>query len=666
MKVSSLWPRPLTVRLRITGLVLVPLAGLLALWAYAALGAAEQFGDARREQTAEAGVRVPVTAVVDALQAERRAVAAYLAEPGERHSRAFGEAAAASRAAAGRLLRPDGRTVADTGDLPGPAVSRMQGLTAALDNLAVLRDRIAGGDPSWPAAYRGYTSVIETALRTESALDGGPRLRLAVEVAWAAEFLARQDALLTAAAAAGEFAPQQQDQFAAAAAARQGLQLTATADLTGASRTAWRELGDGAPAALAGVERRVAESGVADARTAAAGTAGNNARIGHRAASGEVTQEEWEAAAAPVRQGLAEVEQALRDSARAAGPAGPLAALTGPAGAAAVLGLVLVVVSLVLTVRAGRSLVRDLAGLRAAALDIARRKLPGAMRALRSGRAVDVASVAPRVPPSPDEIGQVHEALAALHRAALRAGAERAELAGGIARAYVSLARRSQALVNRQLALIDEMERHTEDPAALEELFRLDHLTTRMRRQAESLIVLSGAASGRSWRRPVAMTSVVQAAVGEIEDYRRVAVPVLPGAALAGHAVADLTHLLAELLENATRFSPPHTWVRVSGERTGSDAFGYLLRIEDCGLGLSLEELASANRRIRRPDCLDLLETDRLGLFVVGRLAARHGVRVELRPAAGGGVAAVVLLPAGLVAAPAESGRVRSGTVPSA
>ncbi|WP_165984479.1 nitrate- and nitrite sensing domain-containing protein [Streptomyces sp. YIM 98790] len=666
MKVSALLRKPPTVRLRITGLVLVPLAGLLALWVYAVVGAAEQVGDARQEQAADAGVRTPVTAVVDALQSERRAAAAFLAEPDETHTRALGDAVTASRTAAARLLLPGGRTVADTAGLPALATSRMNALTAALDNLAALRDRVTSGGAPWPAAYRGYTSAIEAALRTESALDGGPQLRLAVELAWAGEHLARQDALLTAAAWSGEFAPDQREQFAAAAAARQALQLTATADLTGPPRDAWRELaGGGALAALAGAERRAAASGVTAAEEPGE-DGGTGARGRREPDTGEVTGGEWEQAAAPVRQGLAEVEQALRESVRRSGPGGPLAALTRPAGAAALLGLALIGVTLALTVRAGRSLVRDLAGLRTAALDIARRKLPGAMRALRAGQPVDVSAEAPELPPAPDEIGQVHDALATLHRAALRATAERAELAGGIARAYVSLARRSQALVNRQLALIDEMERHTAEPAALDELFRLDHLTTRMRRQAESLIILSGAASGRSWSHPVVMTSVVQAAVGEIEDYRRVAVPVLPDAALAGHVVADLTHLLAELLENATRFSPPHTWVRVSGERTGSDTFGYALRIEDSGLGMPPAELERANRRIRRPDCLDLLETDRLGLFVVGRLAARHGVRVELRPAPGSGVAALVLLPAGLVAAPVEPGPVRSGTVPSA
>ncbi|WP_377273981.1 sensor histidine kinase [Peterkaempfera sp. SMS 1(5)a] len=192
------------------------------------------------------------------------------------------------------------------------------------------------------------------------------------------------------------------------------------------------------------------------------------------------------------------------------------------------------------------------------------------------------------------------------------------------------------------------MERRTEDPAELADLFRLDHLTTRMRRHAEGLIILSGAAPGRAWRRPVPLLDVVRAAVSEVEDYARVEVHRMPHVSVAGPAVADLTHLVAELVENATAFSPPHTRVHVRGEQVGN---GYAVEIEDRGLGMGADAMADANRRIEAAQQLDLFDSDRLGLFVVSRLARRQSVRVSLRPSAYGGTTAVVLLPTTLLEA---------------
>ncbi len=233
-----------------------------------------------------------------------------------------------------------------------------------------------------------------------------------------------------------------------------------------------------------------------------------------------------------------------------------------------------------------------------------------------------------------------------MHRAALRAAVERAELAGGIAGVFVNLARRSQILVHRQLSLLDTMERRSDDPNELSDLFRLDHLTTRMRRHAESLIILSGAAPGRAWRMPVSLTDVVRAAVSEVEDYARVEVRQLPEASVQGAAVADVTHLLAEIIENAAQFSPPHTRVRVTGEPVGN---GYALEVEDRGLGMGRDALAEANHRIARSETLDLFDSDRLGLFVVSRLAARQDIKVHLKTSPYGGTTAVVLLPTALL-----------------
>lgn len=320
--------------------------------------------------------------------------------------------------------------------------------------------------------------------------------------------------------------------------------------------------------------------------------------------------------------------------------------LFSPSGAAVVFGFVAVAASLVISVRIGRALVVELVSLRNSALEIARRKLPLAMQRLRAGEELDIRAEAPPGLASHDEIGQVGEALGTVHRAALSAAVERAELADGISGVFVNLARRSQVLVHRQLNLLDSMERRADDPDELSDLFRLDHLTTRMRRHAESLIILSGAAPGRAWRMPVSLTNVVRAAVSEIEDYARVEVSRLPDAAVKGTAVADLTHLLAELVENAAQFSPPHTKVRITGEPVGN---GYALEIEDRGLGMGPELLGEANRRIEQAEALDLFDSDRLGLFVVSRLAVRHHVKVQLRTSPYGGTTAVVLLPTALL-----------------
>jgi signal transduction histidine kinase len=316
---------------------------------------------------------------------------------------------------------------------------------------------------------------------------------------------------------------------------------------------------------------------------------------------------------------------------------------------AAWLGLVAIVVSLLISVRIGQALVTELVVLRDSALDLAGRRLPAAIARLRAGQDVDLAAEAP-IPPAAaggDEIGQVTEALAVVQHAALEAAVERAEVISGVAGVFRNLARRSQTLVHRQLALLEAMERRVDDPGELEDLFRLDHLATRMQRHAEGLIILSGSPPGRGWRRPVPLMDVVRAAAAEVEDFARVDVRRMPPVAVAGGAVADLTHLVAELVENATAFSPPHSRVVVRGRPITS---GCVIEVEDQGLGMGQAALGEANRRIAdsRPD--DLFESDRLGLYVVSRLARRHGVEVALRAGADQGTVAIIMLPAAVLA----------------
>jgi signal transduction histidine kinase len=228
----------------------------------------------------------------------------------------------------------------------------------------------------------------------------------------------------------------------------------------------------------------------------------------------------------------------------------------------------------------------------------------------------------------------------------VEAAVSQARLRHGVNQVFVNLARRNQSLLHRQLLQLDGMERGTEDPTVLEDLFKLDHLTTRMRRHAESLIILSDQTPGRGWRNPVPIMDVLRAAVAEVEEYQRVEVLQPPPLALTGAAVTDVAHLMAELVENATLFSPPRTRVDL---RTTATPNGLTVEVEDRGLGLPRTELDELNTRLAEKPEFDLAQSDRLGLFVVGRLAARHGIKVSLSPSPYGGLTASVSLPSSLL-----------------
>ncbi|MFF9473755.1 nitrate- and nitrite sensing domain-containing protein [Streptomyces roseolus] len=635
-------------RAKIVSLLMVPVVSLLALWGFATVTTAQDMARLRQLQRVDADIRQPVSAAVAALQDERRAAVRQLAAPGPDRTAELDDRIRRTDEAVARLRLGDGHTVGDSGDLPADVSDRLAAFVGEAESLARLRAAVVEGRGEGDRVRDAYTAAVSAGFAVNGALTGiqdagrGSHARVLLELARADEMLSREDALLTSAHLAGRLTAAHQRAFAGAAETRRTLLASATVDLSQAGRAAWSRLA-GSPdhARLTAAEDRVA--GAADGRPAA------------QAASSA----EWDAAVAAVRAGLATVANEGR--AAAAESTDPFAGgVLSPSGAAVVLGLLAVAASLVISVRIGRGLVVELVGLRNTALGIARGKLPAAMGRLRAGEEIDVHAEAPPGPPPQDEIGQVGEALTTVHRAALSAAVERAELANGIAGVFVNLARRSQVLVHRQLNLLDSMERRADDPGELGDLFRLDHLTTRMRRHAESLIILSGAAPGRAWRMPVPLTDVVRAAVSEIEDYARVEVRRLPETAVAGAAVADLTHLLAELVENAAQFSPPHTKVRLSGEPVGN---GYALEIEDRGLGMGKESLAEANARIDRSEALDLFDSDRLGLFVVSRLSARHAIKVHLRPSPYGGTTAVVLLPTGLLQGAPEAGE---GTEPVA
>jgi signal transduction histidine kinase len=336
-------------------------------------------------------------------------------------------------------------------------------------------------------------------------------------------------------------------------------------------------------------------------------------------------------------------------------------ALTILVGAGLFVGLVCVI----LMGRFSYKLSRDIAALATTAQRSADEQLPRLLDRLRSGEAPASTPQKPQSRPRPKnaEIARALAAVGSLEQTAVGAAAGEAGLRNGLRQVFVSLARRNQSLLQRQLRLIDALEHKAPDPAALADLFALDHLTTRMRRHAESLAILSGAAPGRSWTEPVPIIDVIRAAMAEVEDYRRVTVLTTSEDAVAAPAVADMIHLLAELIENATMFSPSGTRVEVRAERVAN---GFAVEVDDRGLGIEPAQLTEINQQLAQPPDFDLANADRLGLFVGAKLAARHDVRVSLRRSPYGGTTAIVLLPNSIIVLVSASASPGPSALPAA
>ncbi|WP_279339461.1 nitrate- and nitrite sensing domain-containing protein [Sphaerisporangium perillae] len=319
-----------------------------------------------------------------------------------------------------------------------------------------------------------------------------------------------------------------------------------------------------------------------------------------------------------------------------------------------VVALLLILVLVITTVMA-RSLVSPLRQLRREALEIAGRRLPEMVQKLRESEGnTGPPDVRPIGVASTDEVGEVARAFDEVHREAIRLASDEAQLRSNVSAMFVNLSRRTQTLVERQITLIDGLEQGEQDDKRLGDLFRLDHLATRMRRNSENLLVLAGQEPARRWSQPVPLLDVTRASLSEVENYERVAMNVPGGVSIAGQAVNDVIHLLAELVENAISFSPRDTRVTVSGNRI--DGGGVMISITDAGIGMTDEELAQTNWRLANPPVVDVSVSRRMGLFVVGRLALRNGIRVQLRRHDTGGLTAMVLLPESLMGTPTHLG----------
>nr|WP_078988769.1 nitrate- and nitrite sensing domain-containing protein [Streptomyces sp. WM6372] len=621
-----------SIRRKIVALLLVPLVSLTALWGFATVLTGRQALELLDVAYVIDKVGYPVEDVVRVIQKERRQTLVVLGDP--RASTATAELTK-RRAATDELVDRISKNAKDpevSDELAPEAAQRLDSILDAFHGIGALRRSVDQNTLDPNQALELYSRLVDPCydfllnLHALENVEMDKQGRALVGITRARETLSREDAVIAAALAARNVTPADVRHVSDFAANRALLYEFNLAILPADDREQFEQYWGGPETKpLRDAEERFITGGT-----------GKNPRI---------TAAQWDEAANKVLDDLAAMGTAAGD--RYQKRVEPVAMdVLVQAAIAGVLGFIALVFSVVLSVRIGRDLVRDLSRLRKEAHEVSGVRLPAVMRRLAAGEHVDIETEAPRLEYEKDEVGQVGQALNTLQRAAVEAAVKQAELRRGVSEVFVNLARRNQVLLHRQLTLLDTMERRTEDTEELADLFRLDHMTTRMRRHAEGLVILSGAAPSRQWRKPVQLMDVVRAAVAEVEDYERIEVRRLPRLGIAGPAVADVTHLVAELLENATVFSPPHTAVQVHGERVAN---GFTLEIHDRGLGMNPEALLDANLRLAETPEFELSDTDRLGLFVVSRLAQRHDVKVVLQPSPYGGTTAVVFLPAALL-----------------
>jgi signal transduction histidine kinase len=620
--------RSSSLRIKVVALLL----SLFALWAFAATVTAREGLNLLWLGALKDDLGIPADELVTELQQERRLSLSYVGG-GTSTQRAALESQRRSTDGARkkfeRLAHSDIVELASDDALE----KRIDEMSEALTSLDSARRAIDARRIDRGAAVDLFSYPIDAGFRIYGSIstldddDVAKYARTMVQMSRSRELLSQEDAMLTGVLAAnGRFTAAEHYRFVQLVGAQRFTHAEALAELPAADQDRYHELATGSLfTRFRAMEERAVET--------APGSA-----VPVDAAS-------WKAAADSLVKGRRDLETAsANDLIKRATPvaAWVIARLLLAGG----LGLIAVIASIVVSITTARSLVRQLEKLRTAALYLATERLPRVVERLRRGEEVDVAAEAPALEFGTDEIGQVGRAFNLVQETAVQVAVEQAALRRGVRDVFLSLARRSQALVHRQLTLLDAMERKESVPEELESLFRVDHLATRMRRNAENLIVLSGAVPGRGWRNPIPLVDVVRGAVAEVEEYERVTVSPIGSAALAGRSVGDVIHLLAELVENALSFSPPHTMVHVNGELVGN---GFAVEIEDRGLGMSAEALEAANEQLTNPPEFNLTSTARLGLYVVGRLSERHQLKVRLRSSPYGGVTAVVLIPTSLI-----------------
>nr|WP_228537782.1 nitrate- and nitrite sensing domain-containing protein [Nocardia sp. XZ_19_231] len=520
------------------------------------------------------------------------------------------------------------------GDPPG--AGEVRSALGHLAGLPSIRSQVDNRNVTRQAAFQFYTDGIDALNRLSLGLDQArdPAVRHGLQALYALgdakEFAARERGFLNGVFAAGEFASGEYVQFLDIRAARNAA-LTAFAH-------------DATPAQQARLDAVLASENAT--RAAESENIAIASTLGPLVAP--VDPAVWWAQMTAVIDEQRTVQQVIGDDVGARAEKLRLdAALMLAAFASA--ALLAIAVEFALVLASIRAIVRPLARLAAEADDVASTRLPEVIEAWHS--AADAHPDPPEPVRTPRgasvEIAAVASALDRVQTTAFDLASEQALVRRNTTESMANLARRNQNLVRRQLGLISEFEREELDPKALSNLFELDHLATRMRRNAESLLVLVGEASPRRWAEPIALTDVIRAGLSEVDDYRRVVLRRIDDIAVTGAVVSELAHILAELIENGLAFSPPDLEVEVYGRKV---AGGYLLAVVDHGVGMPAEQLAEANARLRGEQDFIVASTRYLGHYVVGRLAGRLGIDVELNTSPVSGIVARLLLPPSLLA----------------
>jgi signal transduction histidine kinase len=627
--------RNLQIRSKLVAILVLPLLALTVFATSQALESASRRAEADRLSRATQ-LTSGLVALVDALQRERAVSSGQVAGD---QSASHGTMVA-SRLSADTALESFRHSVRalGTGGFSSQFRRDLAGATERLDRLSALRASTDARRLPTGQVAQLYGDLLESLLvvigdvsagHDSSRLGGNATALLAV--ARAKEAVSQGQGLLVAALTAGRFTPADYQRFAGVAGEEQAWLTQFRTAATTAQRAFYGRT-------VAGGEVERTESM-------------RQAALRARDVPPGLTPGSWFLASSAKLGLLHRVELRAAADVTAASSAAKSAA-TGTAAVVSAVMLLVVGLAVGSSLLLARSMARPLLALEQAARQTAEQQLPGLVERLQQAdEALDLAAVVDGVAMalpagSGDEIGRLGCAFSSVHRVAVRVAAEQAALRKSIGDMFVNLARRNQGLVDRQLNLIDELERQTDDPDRLHELFQLDHLATRMRRNSENLLVLANAELGRRWSEPVPLADVVRAAGAEVEQLARVELYCTDDVRLVGRATSDLVHLLAELIENAVAFSPPDTPVRVS---TQAVANGYLVEIEDRGFGMGDEELAAANDRLANPPEIDFALSRMLGFFVVGRLAERHRVHVQLRHSWYGGVTALVLIPSALL-----------------
>ena len=623
-----------SIRLRIYFLVAIPLIAMIGLLGYVVTTTVSNAVSLDRAPNLVNATAVPAAKFGTYVEAERAAAVVYLFRPTAANLRAYQTAIAATdkaKPAFTAAMTSEATTKTETAD----AAKIVHGIVTGMNQLPKLRAAVQARAINPIDALNFYSSGFGQQVKlfltqTESVVTNDQQSQAIglIATVQAREQLAQEHALLAGMLAGHRMTQKDHLAFTNMAATRQADMAYANYILTPAYLATYngKLAGTGAMQQdLAGIEQAIV------AGTPVAKLPVNLAQWQHLA--GTLLQDDYNG-------GVAVANAILEADHRISHAAWTKVAVTGG------IGLIGLLLTITVTILVARSIIRRLGGLERNALQLAENQLPDVVGRLRRGENVDVNAEAPPLRVGRDEIGRVGQAFDLVRQTAIRAAVEEARLRQGLNDVFRSLARRSQSLLHRQLSLLDQMERRATDPEALDDLFRLDHLTTRMRRHAEGLVILAGAPPGRGWSSPVRMVDVMRGAIAEVEDYARVSVATRSQAALTGSAVADVIHLLAELIENATTLSPPYTSVRVSGDTVAN---GFVIEVEDRGLGMSPARLAELNDRLANPPEFNPSDSEQLGLFVVSQLAKRHGVRVTLKASPYGGTAAIVLVPRHLV-----------------